>query len=263
MAPRGASEGTGARLPHSARACPNVLVGDPGRLRQIVINLVGNAIKFTEQGEVVVRVEKESQTKDEIVLHFAVADTGIGMPPEKQRLIFGAFEQADSSMTRRYGGTGLGLAISVATRGDAGRAHLAGERAWAGAARSTSRRASDSPGEQATSAAVPRKQLRNLRVLVVDDNATNRRILEETLKSWRMKPVLAEGSMNSSGGTGKGGEGRPAVHPGADRRPDAGYGRLYAGTQDQKRRRGSPSTRLIMLTSAGVTAGDERSGGRL
>jgi len=91
---------------------PDALVGDPGRLRQIVVNLVGNAIKFTQRGEVVVDVEAESQTGDSVDLHFAVTDTGMGIPLDKQRTIFDPFTQADGSMTRKFGGTGLGLTIS-------------------------------------------------------------------------------------------------------------------------------------------------------
>jgi two-component system sensor histidine kinase/response regulator len=96
---------------------PDSLRGDSGRLRQILVNLVGNAIKFTEQGEVAVYVTSEQAAESEIALKFSVCDTGIGVPPDKQRVIFEPFEQADGSMTRRFGGTGLGLAISAKLAG--------------------------------------------------------------------------------------------------------------------------------------------------
>ena len=89
-----------------------MVVGDYNRLRQIVVNLVGNAIKFTESGEVTLEVTRESRSDKDVVLHFTVADTGIGIPPDKQAAIFEMFEQADTSTTRRHGGTGLGLAIA-------------------------------------------------------------------------------------------------------------------------------------------------------
>jgi len=88
-------------------------MGDSTRLRQVLVNLVGNAIKFTERGEVAVQVETQEQSKDRVVLHFRVKDSGIGIPKDKQSMIFEAFTQADSSTTRKYGGTGLGLAITT------------------------------------------------------------------------------------------------------------------------------------------------------
>ena len=95
---------------------PETLLGDPGRLAQVLLNVMGNAIKFTDEGEVVVGVHVESVATGQVSLHFTVRDTGIGIPLEKRDQIFQAFTQADSSTTRRYGGTGLGLAISLPSR---------------------------------------------------------------------------------------------------------------------------------------------------
>jgi two-component system, sensor histidine kinase and response regulator len=177
---------------------PEVVAGDPGRLRQVLLNLTGNAIKFTERGEVVVSVEVVSGERPPDIthhspltthLHFSVRDTGIGISPDKQRAVFDPFVQADSSTTRKYGGTGLGLAISRRL------VELMGGRLWL----------ESEPGKGSTfhfTARVGRSQgpllrrqplavdhLPGLPVLVVDDNATNRHILGEMLASWRMKPT--------------------------------------------------------------------------
>ena len=170
---------------------PDALVGDPGRLRQIVVNLVGNAIKFTERGEVIVEVALERLGGEQAVLRFTVSDTGIGIEPEKQWQIFGAFVQADASTTRRFGGTGLGLTISAQL------VELMGGRIWI----------ESEPGkgshfhfsapfslQQVGSTPVPPSadNLRDLRVLVVDDNATNRLILDEMLTSWEMRAASVD-----------------------------------------------------------------------
>jgi two-component system sensor histidine kinase/response regulator len=168
---------------------PDALVGDPGRLRQTVINLVGNAIKFTEQGEVVLHVETESRTEDNIHLHFTVADTGVGIPAEKQSLIFEAFQQADGSMTRKHGGTGLGLTISSRL------VEMMGGRIWVESEVGQGSRFHFIVrfGLQKVPARtiVPRDptSLRDMRVLVVDDNATNRQILLRMLENWHMAPT--------------------------------------------------------------------------
>ena len=170
---------------------PDRLTGDPGRLWQILVNLIGNAIKFTKQGEVVVRVERVWQSEDEAYLHFAVSDTGIGIPPDKQGALFDAFSQVDASTTRRYGGTGLGLAISsqlVAMMG--GRIWVESE-AGVGSTFHFTARFGLSKASPERALFAPLDSLLNLPVLVVDDNATNRRILQEVLTNWRMRPTLA------------------------------------------------------------------------
>jgi two-component system sensor histidine kinase/response regulator len=177
---------------HVLSDVPDGLVGDPGRLWQILLNLIGNAIKFTEQGEVVVRVEKESQTADEVCLHFAVTDTGIGIPPDKQGVLFQAFSQVDSSTTRKYGGTGLGLAISSQL------VHMMGGRMWVestvdqGSTFHFTVRFGLSTSPAVQQLPVELDALQDLPVLVVDDNATNRYILYEVLTNWHMIPTLVD-----------------------------------------------------------------------
>jgi signal transduction histidine kinase/DNA-binding response OmpR family regulator len=171
---------------------PDNLIGDPTRLRQIIFNLVGNAIKFTEKGEVSVEVNAESNAADKTTLHFAVADTGIGIPPEKTCVIFEPFAQADSSTVRRYGGTGLGLTISsklVSTMG--GRMWVESEVGQGSTFHFTLEFAL---GKRDTAAGDLLKPafLQDVPVLVVDDNLTNRQILSELLCHWGMKPALAE-----------------------------------------------------------------------
>jgi PAS domain S-box-containing protein len=167
---------------------PDALLGDAGRLRQVLLNVLGNAVKFTTEGEVVLRVNVENAAGPRIQLHFSVSDTGIGIPPEKQPQIFHAFTQADSSTTRRYGGTGLGLAIALRL------VDLMGGRMWVESevGRGSTfhfTAAFDRPQAAAIGPVSHQpRALDGLRVLVVDDNATNRRILEEMLASWHMKP---------------------------------------------------------------------------
>ncbi len=173
---------------------PVKLRGDPHRLGQILVNLLSNAVRFTDEGEVVVRVGKEERAEGEPAWHFTVADTGIGIPRDKLDAIFEVFTQADGSTTRRYGGTGLGLAICSSLVG------MIGGRIWV---------ESDS-GKGSTfhftarfntddKAAVDARRgidpdLTGLRVLVVDDNTTNLRILEVLLASWGMRPTTATGA---------------------------------------------------------------------
>ena len=171
---------------------PARLVGDPGRLRQILVNLVGNAIKFTERGEVGLRAETESQGEDWASLHFCVTDTGIGIPLEKQQRIFEAFMQADSSTTRNYGGTGLGLAISTRL------VKLMEGRIWVesepnkGSKFHFTAKFGLVTGLQAQPSPLAKVNLQGTPVLVIDDNATNRRILDAMLKGWSMQPTLVE-----------------------------------------------------------------------
>lgn len=169
-----------------SRDVPDWLLGDAGRLRQVVINLVGNAIKFTRAGEVVVEVGVDERSERQILLRFCVADTGIGIPPEKLDKVFEAFEQADASTTRNYGGTGLGLAIVRRM------AELMQGRVWVESTPGKGSRfyftarldiCDQPPPERPIS---KRGVIKGTRTLIVDDNATNRRILDEVLQNWEL-----------------------------------------------------------------------------
>jgi PAS domain S-box-containing protein len=169
---------------------PSLLQGDPGRLRQILTNLAGNAIKFTHHGEIAVRVKLIENNQDDVLLRFAVQDTGIGITQENLGLIFSDFTQADASTTRQYGGTGLGLAISkqlselmggeVGVESEVGK----GSEFWF-----TARLKKQPNGGQVET--LPPPDLSNIRALIVDDNATNREILLTQLTSWGMLPDVA------------------------------------------------------------------------
>ncbi|MBM4078020.1 MAG: response regulator, partial [Planctomycetes bacterium] len=171
---------------------PEHLIGDAGRLRQILVNLIGNAIKFTQHGEVNVLVELESHTESTARIHFSVQDTGIGIPDDKQALIFEAFAQADASTTRSYGGTGLGLSISkqlVVLMG--GELVLESEEGKGSNFVFTIEFPISFESMQSSDGGYG-VELTGLRVLVVDDNQTNRKILDEVLRSWKMLPTLVD-----------------------------------------------------------------------
>ncbi|MFL6208635.1 MAG: two-component regulator propeller domain-containing protein [Pyrinomonadaceae bacterium] len=168
---------------------PEFVMGDPVRLRQIIINLVGNAIKFTEHGEVVLRVTRESRPGAETRLLFSVTDTGIGIPPEKQAQIFESFSQADNSTTRKYGGTGLGLAISARLAELMGSALRVESAVGCGSTFYFTAQFGLADAASAKPPALPQADLRDLPVLIVDDNSTNLIILEEILSSWQMQPT--------------------------------------------------------------------------
>jgi two-component system, sensor histidine kinase and response regulator len=237
---------------------PDALVGDPGRLRQVLINLVGNAIKFTERGEVAVDVEARRLDHD-AELTFSVADTGIGIAPEKHSQIFGAFVQADASTTRRYGGTGLGLAISSQL------VELMGGRIWVDSDVGRGSRFSftahfelqdGAPVYPALPASI---DLRNLRALVVDDSATNRRICEEMLASWQMKPETVasaeEALVRLADAAGRGDPFRLVIADALMPHTDGfGLGRSIKGDPRLK------GTRLILLTAGPPGRFDARGG---
>ena len=173
---------------HIPNEVPNHLIGDPGRLRQIVVNLVGNATKFTEHGEVVMDLEVEHQSDDAVLLHFWVKDTGVGIPENKQLQIFDVFSQADSSMSRKFGGTGLGLAICSQLTA------MMGGRIWVESIEdqgSTFHFTVDfNKQKDVLEPILPHLDtFENMPVLIVDDHKMSRMILEEMLTQWKMTPT--------------------------------------------------------------------------
>jgi len=176
---------------------PEMLMGDPGRMRQILVNLTGNSVKFTEHGEIVVRVKEEFRLNDNVLLHFSISDTGIGIPHEKLAEIFQPFTQVDGSTTRRYGGTGLGLTICrqlvQIMSGDIWVESEVGKGStfhFTASFRITAGRAPQL-------AAPSLDQLQGLTALVVDDNQTNRLIYGKMLNQWGMHPVLADSAASA------------------------------------------------------------------
>ena len=176
---------------HVAPDVPAMLVGDPGRMAQILVNLVGNALKFTKEGEVVVRVTQAEDDEAQAVLRFEISDTGIGISREQQEYIFNAFAQADSSTTRQYGGTGLGLAIVLQLIRLMGGSIGVESEVGKGATFHFTLRLDQS--HRTPELPIARQaMLKNMAVLVVDDNHSNRVILGEILSNWGMLPVLVE-----------------------------------------------------------------------
>jgi two-component system sensor histidine kinase/response regulator len=174
-----------------APGVPASVFGDPSRLRQVLVNLVGNSIKFTERGEIEVNVQAEALGLERTILLFSVRDTGIGIPADKQRTIFEVFSQADSSTTRKYGGSGLGLTISGQLVG------LMGGKLWveSEAGKGSTFYFTAQVGQGVASIpfeSLDVSELAGVPILLVDDNATNRRILEDSVIGWKMMPTVVE-----------------------------------------------------------------------
>ncbi len=178
---------------------PQLVVGDPTRFRQIIVNLLGNAIKFTERGHVVVRVHKVSEDKESVKLKVEVADTGVGIPADKQEQIFRAFEQADSSITRKYGGTGLGLPIASQLVELMGGQICIDSKENEGTTMSFVVSLGRSTCRNAESIARQKDVIKGMAVLIIDDNKINRMVLDHILNSWQARPTCAESGLEGLG----------------------------------------------------------------
>ena len=229
---------------------PETVEGDGARLRQVLTNLVGNAIKFTDQGEVTLTVGREDG--EDGVLRFTVVDTGVGIPEEKLKLIFDPFSQADSSTTRKYGGTGLGLTISARL------AELMGGKIWVesevgrGTKFHFTARLKGTSGLMSAEASNPAEITRGAKVLVVDDNKTSRRILDGMLRGWELNVKCVE-SGEAALGELKGGEYALVV---TDRNMPGMDG--FALISRMRATPGPAGTKILLLSSAGQRGDGER-----
>ena len=241
------AERKGLELVYSVHpGVPSILLGDPTRLRQVILNLVENALKFTEKGEVVLEVDVESADSDSVALHFRVRDTGIGIPADKQKSIFDSFSQVDSSTTRKYGGTGLGLTISSRL------VDLMGGKIWVESELNkgstfhfTARLKSSTVS---LSKALPPSSLQGVSVLIVDDNETNRRLLEQTVTGWGMKPILAASAADGFVVLNRMKDGLPLLLTDAQMPEMDGFTFIETMRRDPALR----ATRVILLTSGGL-----------
>src|SRR3954462_3107693 len=240
---------------------PDALVGDAGRVRQVLLNLVGNAVKFTDEGEMVVRVEINQGDgpppppgAGEVGLRFTVRDTGIGIPPDQQARIFRAFEQEDTSTTRKYGGTGLGLTIAARLVALMGGASTGGSAPGRGSPFPFTARFGQQPHPPEPVPAQPPGSLHDLPVLAVDDNATNRHILAEWLRGWQTDPtVVGDGMAAMDALWHRAANGRPYALVLLDARmPDADGLTVAARIRERAE---LAATRIILLTS-GERPGD-------
>jgi signal transduction histidine kinase/DNA-binding response OmpR family regulator len=228
---------------------PEMVVGDAGRMRQVLVNLIGNAIKFTDKGEIVVRARERSRSEDKLLLEISVSDTGIGIPAEKQAVIFQAFTQADGSTTRRYGGTGLGLTISRQLVEAMGGQIAVASEVGKGSTFSFTLSLGIGRNPIATGKADPIR-LQDLTVLIVDDNATNRNILNRVLMHWGAQTALAAdaaGALDAVRNSQRQGERFDLIlldlcMPGADG---------FTVVEQLRELPGMAKTTILMLSSAG------------
>ena len=233
---------------------PSAVRGDPGRLRQVLLNLAGNAVKFTRQGEVVIKASLLEETAADVLIRLEVTDTGIGIPADLQAQLFQPFSQADSSTTRSFGGTGLGLAISRQLVALMGGEIALDSHPGRGSTFAVTVRLSKQPADRTSPP--PRRNLTGLRVLIVDDNATNRTILEHQTASWGMPNATAENgrqALEMLRGAQAGGDPYQVVLVDMEM-PE------MDGLQLAERIRSEPAlaaVRLVLLTSSGVRGSAE------